>query len=256
MHVSIVTLNIPLKLISPTLIFLSYGFNYWLTGMTPLKSFSILLKHIPVVVKNKYWYITSIRKKDIWCALKLRILMHMLIWFYNVSLLVFIDGMSTADLMQPGLVPLQPNLDDLMDYDPIQGRQLLIVCDILRAYFVCVPFLLVRFLVELVSSWICWFDFKPIVIWLKYGWYSFKSISCYSYFDVIWCQLCHWRSFNHNQRKIHNLVIAPNWMLRQCTRLIILIFFVLYFQILWQLAHRVIVWCISLEIKAWIQAQM
>ncbi|XP_061196266.1 MLX-interacting protein-like isoform X2 [Saccostrea echinata] len=29
-------------------------------------------------------------------------------------------GMSTADLMQPGLVPLQPNLDDLMDYDPIQ----------------------------------------------------------------------------------------------------------------------------------------
>ena len=34
--------------------------------------------------------------------------------------------MSTADLMQPGLVPLQPNLDDLMDYDPIQGRQLLL----------------------------------------------------------------------------------------------------------------------------------
>lgn len=32
--------------------------------------------------------------------------------------------MSTADLMQPGLVPLQPNLDDLMDYDSIQGRQL------------------------------------------------------------------------------------------------------------------------------------
>lgn len=29
-------------------------------------------------------------------------------------------GMSTADLMQPGLVPLQPNLDDLMDYDSIQ----------------------------------------------------------------------------------------------------------------------------------------
>lgn len=36
----------------------------------------------------------------------------------------FTDGMSTADLMQPGLVPLQPNLDDLMDYDSIQGRQL------------------------------------------------------------------------------------------------------------------------------------
>ncbi|XP_048767444.2 MLX-interacting protein-like isoform X2 [Ostrea edulis] len=29
-------------------------------------------------------------------------------------------GMSTADLMQPGLVPLQPNLDDLMDYDPME----------------------------------------------------------------------------------------------------------------------------------------
>lgn len=36
--------------------------------------------------------------------------------------LSILDGMSTADLMQPGLVPLQPNLDDLMDYDPMEGK--------------------------------------------------------------------------------------------------------------------------------------
>ena len=69
---------------------------------------------------------------------------------------VFAAQAGNADFIQPGLLQLQPSLDDLMDtLEPLQGMPSHVLCDFykIRDFFSHVVFFYWRFLCELIGIW-------------------------------------------------------------------------------------------------------